>query len=176
VSDPLSHHPAAEALAALAARYTAALDAGLGASAGDLLRAVHPLLAQLYAAGVVLPDARPTDGPDLPDRRALEQERRQALGALLGGRCFYREVFDAYDFVEEPVVGDLSDDLAAVERELREGLDLWQVGRARDAVWAWQFSFETHWSEHATSALRAIRTLAYVYDLDGPPPARQADV
>lgn len=119
------------------------------------------------------PSPSPTSSPPLvPAWPGPEPWRtiRRTLAGLLGERRHYREVFDAYNFEDDPVIGDLADDLASVHRELWDGLRLWDAGRRRDAVWEWRFSFEAHWSEHATSALRAIRTLAFAHDLDRPPP------
>ncbi len=161
--------------AVLAEQYIALVESAAGGTAGAFLRAVHPLLARLYAGALARPDLEPSGGPDA--ERAGERERvaRLALGALIGERRLYREVFDAYDFEGEPVVGDLADDFASVYGELWGGLQLWRQGRAQDAVWEWRFSFGVHWSEHATSALRALRTLAFVYDLDLKAPPADPD-
>lgn len=161
--------PAAREFAELARHFCGVVEAP-GSDGGALLRDVHPLLARLYAAALALPHADPSDGPGAAGAGAAEDRLRRTLAGLLGERCHYREVFDAYDFEEDPVVGDLADDLASIHRELWDGLRLWDGGRRQDAVWEWRFGFETHWSEHATGALRAIRTLAFVHHLDGPPP------
>ena len=161
---------------ALAERYSELVERAPSGTAGAFLRAAHPILARLYAAALELPAIESGGGSDAESLGEGERAVLLALGALIGSRRHYRELFDAYDFEAEPVVGDLADDLASVYGELWSGLQLWRAGRTEDAVWEWRFSFEVHWSEHATSALRALRTLAFVYDLDLPPTTSEPDV
>jgi Domain of unknown function (DUF5063) len=82
----------------------------------------------------------------------------------------YREVFDPYDeSIDKVVTGSLADDLSDIYVDLRQGEDFWSHGLFDEAVWQWRFGFESHWGEHATSALRAIRTLSASHDLRFPP-------
>lgn len=55
--------------------------------------------------------------------------------------------------------GDVLDDLADVWRDVRTGLDAYRVGRTSEACWQWRFSFRSHWSAHATEAMRVLFTL-----------------
>ncbi len=57
---------------------------------------------------------------------------------------------------EEPVVGDLADDLADMYRDIKAGLSLYDRGHRTEAVWAWRYSFQIHWGRHATNALYAL--------------------
>ena len=59
---------------------------------------------------------------------------------------------------EEPVVGDLADDLADMYRDIKTGLWLYENKHITEAVWSWRNSFQNHWGRHATSALYALHT------------------
>jgi hypothetical protein len=61
---------------------------------------------------------------------------------------------------EEPVVGDLADDLADIYRDLKAGLWLYDHGATREAVWTWRYYFRIHWGRHATNALYALHAWA----------------
>ena len=53
----------------------------------------------------------------------------------------------------------LSDDLADIWRDLKEGLLVYAKGteKARQhAIWMWTFEFHGHWAHHAVSALNAL--------------------
>lgn len=96
----------------------------------------------------------------------------RSLGAKIGAeRDCYSEVFDAYEQPrDEPVTGCLSDDFADIYLDLAEGLTKWNRGEHGEAVWHWRFSFNMHWGEHASGALRALHALAAWHDLWYPPP------
>jgi hypothetical protein len=150
-------------------------------STPDLLHHVHPLLAELYAAGFALPikpeSAYEDDDDDLdapspdPARVAQHTERWRAMFIALedqiGSRWnSYQEIFNPYaEPPEAPVTGSLADDLADIFLDLEDGEELWAEGKFDAAVWNWRFGFESHWGEHVTSALRALHTLAAVQDL-----------
>jgi hypothetical protein len=153
-------------------------------SAPELLHRAHDLLPQLYVAGLRLP-SKPAkaydeseDEANAPavdaEQVARHHERWQlvftALGERWGSRWdHYQEVFDPYaDPPEATVTGSLADDLSDIYLDLLEGAELWAASRQDEAVWEWRFGFETHWGEHVTGALRAIRTLAATYDLGFP--------
>ncbi|MEE2886876.1 MAG: DUF5063 domain-containing protein [Planctomycetota bacterium] len=57
---------------------------------------------------------------------------------------------------EEPVVGDLGDDLADIYRDLISGLSLHRNGHTKEAELDWHRSFESHWGRHASSAIQAL--------------------
>jgi hypothetical protein len=138
----------------------------------DRLRIIHGLLPRAYAAALALPlspvaDERP---PADAGRADTLPSGLNGLADVLGGRCSYREVFDPYSEKEEgEVVGDLIDDFQDIHRDLSSGLTLWREGKTADAAWEWRFSFETHWGEHATSAIRALYALSAWRDVPWPP-------
>lgn len=56
----------------------------------------------------------------------------------------------------ETGLGDLSEDLADIWRDLKPPLLLFDAGHIDAAVWEWRFHFQAHWGAHATAALRAL--------------------
>ncbi len=71
---------------------------------------------------------------------------------------FYRVVFDPHDLgaIDEPVMGNLADDLSDIFIDLAEGLDLADEGHLEEACFEWSFSYRSHWARHAVNALMAI--------------------
>lgn len=71
---------------------------------------------------------------------------------------YYRVVFDPFDFdaTDEPVTGDLHDDLADIYGDLWHGLQAHRSGEPLEALSIWIESYFFHWGHHATSALYAI--------------------
>jgi len=64
----------------------------------------------------------------------------------------------------EPVVGSLTDDLADIWRDLKPGVEAIGSGTTdsiRDVVWHWRSSFESHWGNHAVSAIGALHALCF---------------
>lgn len=58
--------------------------------------------------------------------------------------------------------GMLSDDLADIWQELKDGLltlDVEGPDRINDVVRHWRFSFECHWGDHAAGAISALHAL-----------------
>lgn len=94
-------------------------------------------------------------------------------------RDFYWAVFEPMELEQpEAVGGSLTDDLADVWRDLKPGLALLYGGDTRlvsEAVWQWRFSFETHWGQHAVSAIAALHALCYGQFADSSRPAREAN-
>lgn len=113
-------------------------------------------LLELYEAGSQLPQI---------EAEAIEHGQKQNRSKEWPGfERFdaYWEVFDPYE-ESQPVAGSLSDDVLDVYGDLQRGLALWDKGGATSndalrvsAIWAWRFSFEVHWGDHAIDALRAL--------------------
>jgi len=57
---------------------------------------------------------------------------------------------------EEPVMGDVIDDLADIYKDLKEGLWYLEQGSEDDAVFQWRFSLDVHWSRHIISTMYAL--------------------
>jgi hypothetical protein len=68
----------------------------------------------------------------------------------------YGEIFSPLVPPDEPVVGDLADDLVAIYRDVAAGLALYDASCIDDAIWQWGFNFQIHWGRHASSAIRAL--------------------
>ncbi|MFX3619084.1 MAG: DUF5063 domain-containing protein [Sporolactobacillus sp.] len=71
----------------------------------------------------------------------------------------YWEVFDPYH-LDEPLIGELSDDLSDIYIELKKGLQIYQKDKA-EALWYWKFGFDSHWGFHAIDALRALHYVIF---------------
>jgi Domain of unknown function (DUF5063) len=117
-------------------------------------------LAALYSAGLDLPSY----GKPATKRRAAaasvsDEEWRGVL------RCatklpfqYYSELFDPHKIPpEEPVTGNIADDLADIYRDVVVGARLFDAGDQAGALWQWVFHLAIHWGEHATSAMRALQ-------------------
>lgn len=114
------------------------------------------ILAELIHAALCLPDDGLADAGAEGFERADYKQVRAALPPL--PFQYYREVFDALDLqaTDEPVTGDLYDDLADIYRDLFEGLFIYRHVSPAEAERFWSQSFRYHWGEHATRALRAL--------------------
>jgi hypothetical protein len=70
---------------------------------------------------------------------------------------YYRTVFAPCDLdKEQPVTGDVHDDLADIYGELWHGLQALNRGDGIYAVQHWRESYFYHWGHHASSAIYAI--------------------
>ena len=74
---------------------------------------------------------------------------------------FYWQVFDPFDNEEEDkvVCGMIFDDLNDIYRDLREGLDEYEIGEIGDAVFDWKDGARGHWGDHAVSLIKALHWL-----------------
>ena len=113
----------------------------------------------LYAAALALPQPW-SEGvsiasaaePALAERLQVVRTRAAAFALQ-----HYSEIFSPLvQPLEPPVVGDLADDLVDIYRDVATGLCLYDAGGIDDALWQWGFRFQTHWGEHASSAIRAL--------------------
>jgi hypothetical protein len=130
-----------------------------------LLEVSQLLLAggRLGAIVDVVPEEEfePDAGPD-PDI----DELRAKLGKLLEPIDEYVEVFDPYGGEPEVVACRLSDDLSDVAADLLHGLQHFRAGRSIEALWWWQFSYLSHWGNHASTSLRALQSIVAHVRLD----------
>jgi hypothetical protein len=67
-------------------------------------------------------------------------------------------VLDPFEF-EEPVCGDLRDDLQDIYDDLRTGIREYEAGRKNNAIWDWKFGVDNHWGQHAVDAIRALNSI-----------------
>ena len=57
---------------------------------------------------------------------------------------------------EEPVTGDVIDDLADIYKDLKFGLWYLSKGSEVDDVFLWRFNLGVHWARHAMGAMYAL--------------------
>jgi hypothetical protein len=105
--------------------YCSLIEAADALPRGQFVWQVGDRLTRLYAGATALPETDPTgiEGPEdrIGDAEsfALEQRLREKLGDL----DRYRRVYDPYDATETGVEGSLSDDLADIYRDVKNGVD-----------------------------------------------------
>ena len=116
-------------------------------------------VARLYTEALELPQPwservssrQDVEPRTLQERLALVRERAAAIPLQ-----HYSEIFSPLVPPDEPVVGDLADDLVAIYRDVALGLHLHECGCVDDALWQWGFNFQARWGKHASSAIRAL--------------------
>ncbi len=130
---------------------------GIGAGHVGARKALEQI-TQLYVAGLALP--QPWSSGCSEDHDAYEvpaEELRTVVTSCVGLPFdFYWEVIDPLETPAENGVGSLSDDIGDIYRDVVSGLVEFEAGRSAEAQWEWSFNFESHWGEHATSAMRAL--------------------
>ena len=145
----------------VARSYCSAIDSHAESQLRAFLEQLELLLPQLVAGVLSLPDVQ-RFGPAPPefDHRKTWKPVCDCLAEYLGEQRRYWTVFDpTKPTKDDPVVGDLADDLADVYCDLRRGLDAWEAADAAsrlEIIWTWRFDYESHWGQHAVDALRAI--------------------
>jgi len=73
-------------------------------------------------------------------------------------------MFDPFDQGEcKPVTGSLSDGLADIYFDVKEGLMRIPADGEVPAhvIWAWAFGLEIHWGKHAVEAIAALHALLF---------------
>ncbi len=91
---------------------------------------------------------------------------------LLQDQVWYWAYFDPSeptDSKEEPIMGNLADDLTDIYRDIKPGLKAWDSMDDKllpEIVFDWKFPlFGCHWGVHAVSAIRALHPLCYLRGL-----------
>jgi hypothetical protein len=128
----------------------------IGAEAAHARRALC-LLVDLYAAALTLPESPPC-GSEV-EALHVAQDDWQRLYARFGSLPFgyYGVVYDPHTVPpDQPLVGDLADDLADIYRDIKNGLMLWTAGHQVQAVWHWRHHFGFHWGRRGVDAIRAL--------------------
>lgn len=126
-------------------------------------------VAQMCVAGaqlgartdVILDDGEEPGVDGAPDLDAVREGLARQLDPVDG----YAEVFDPYAD-DPPVPYRLSDDLADMGQDLMRGLLHFDGGRAREALWWWQFTYFNSWGGSAGAALRALQSIVAHVRLD----------
>lgn len=116
-------------------------------------------LCRLYAQALLLPEAQSENDNGLPELSADALENAASNLAAFSGR-YYREVFDPDPLLgDEPVMGDIGDDLLDTYKDVRAGLVLFDRGEVSEALWHWSFLHRIHWGRHVAGALYALHCL-----------------
>jgi hypothetical protein len=151
----------ADSFACTAAAFCHALTSPELKPAAQFLADLHVLLAALYRDALTLPDVGAGD-PDLePAQGAWSQQSVYSrLGDHLGELRYYDDTFNPTRRGHDQLVtSDLADDFADIYGDLMDGVAAWEtgdIGTRRSAVWAWRFTFWSHWGQHASGALRCL--------------------
>ena len=129
----------------------------------DVYATILERLAALYAAGRRLERVEPATELDLPDRPTMEEEATltRRLSDLFEPRNLYWLVEPFEGKPEKNVLaGTISEDLASVWRDVKEGLLALEAGVPDDdVVWDWCFGVDAHWGRHAVDALAVLHKL-----------------
>lgn len=68
----------------------------------------------------------------------------------------YEGTGDGLNEPDNPVMGDLVDDIYDISNDLKTGYEFYDKGMMHQAVFVWRLLFISHWGEHAAQALYAI--------------------
>jgi len=118
------------------------------------------LLCQLYAAALALPEAPPENEQGLPDIPPIALDSARTNLSSFAGR-YYREFFDPEPTLDdEPVMGDIGDDLLDIYKDIRAGLVLYEREEVEEALWHWSFLHRIHWGRHVVGAMFALHCLS----------------
>jgi hypothetical protein len=145
---PPASTPAVTAFAGAARRFCVFVATGAERPVRAHLEEARTHLAELVYLATLLPDGD-ADGPDAP----TQTPTASAQGLDAHDACW--EVVDPYED-SRAALGSLTDDLLDIDRDLREGLAVYDAGHPGAAAWLWRFGLEAHWGDHAVSALRAL--------------------
>jgi hypothetical protein len=128
----------------------------------DEVLAAHRMLAdlQLNVLSLRIPDVDETVEPD-----RLTQADWSAVRDNLNRLPVdsYWKIFDVFT-EESPVFCTISDDLADIYGDLKEGLRIFDLGHISEAVWQWRFLYFIHWGRNLTGAQTALHQ--YLFESD----------
>jgi hypothetical protein len=127
----------------------------------DFFEQLEPLRPKLVAGVLSLPGVQRFGPPQRElDRRSIWKPVCDSLAEYLGEHRRYWTVVDPIKPTkDDPLLGDMADDLADIYCDLRRGLDAWETAAAAtrlEIIWTWRFAYESHWGQHAVDALGTI--------------------
>jgi hypothetical protein len=185
ISGKSEHDPDVMSFVEVAQDFCRLLERKTRLSPRGFLRRVLKSTVALYGAGLKLPNVDPDRGyhpggqwfeknKRLPiqeliklDPQVQEHSRRHKLILRkiirsLGGELRYQIVFDPFQD-RETVSSTLSDDLAGIYCDVKEGLLNIKSSRrvSSSVIWQWKCDFESHWGRHAVSAINAMHCRLY---------------
>lgn len=149
-----------EELATVASQFVQWMESGPLPARQELVTA-RTLLAKLYLAGLELPELEPGEDYGWVPNSGLEMYKKAHSRLSSLPFQYYSLVFNAFEVpAQEPVTGDLHDDLADIYCDLKAGLEYWAHRERENAAFAWKSSFRYHWGRHATHAMVAMHQFA----------------
>ena len=104
------------------------------------------------------------DMEDYEDEKSIKRKKKLNRSICFDSRYkYYYTVFFPYagvrdrnDLSDEPVMGNLEDDIYDICDDLQEGLNFYENRMIYRAVYVWRLHFFSHWGEHASQALYAM--------------------
>lgn len=116
-------------------------------------------LARLHAAALALPEVDSGYCDGLPEIQDAHFQAARANVAWFSG-MYYRECFDPDPLLaDEPVLGDVGDDLLDTYQDIKRGLLHFDRSEPIEALWFWSFNHQIHWGRHAVGAMYALQCL-----------------
>ncbi len=119
----------------------------------DAVPVLIEMLMTLYISAMSLPATE-------PETNELSSDISEAVSIRFSEQIptMYWEIFDPY-VDEEPVCGDLLDDLSDIAADLRDGMKEYETGRFGNAIFEWKFGLNNHWGQHIVDALKALHSI-----------------
>lgn len=149
-----------EAFLPSAKRFLAWADQAAADADAPPLRELHALLGDLQVAASRLPTEvgerhlTVEDAPTCDHQTAWKLVQRIFRNSTVNAYCV---VFDALDAADrKAVMTRLEDDVADIYADVLDGILLYELGRFGDALWAWQFTYWSHWGRHLAHAQAAV--------------------
>lgn len=119
----------------------------------DIVPYLIELLMKLYISATHLPETDPETIDSLsPDSGNLSIKLEKQISST------YWEVYDPY-VDEQPICGDLADDLSDIANDLKKGMREYEANRFGNAVFEWKLGLNSHWGQHVVDALRALHAV-----------------
>jgi hypothetical protein len=145
--------PTVDQFADVARRYCAWIEDD-GDGLIDVIQA-RRLLAELQLTALGLPDLDGGDHQKIHKPAPILRERVLRRASTVPFQRYWN-MFDPLKEDQQPVCGDLSDDLADIWLDLWEGLYLFDASHRLEANFHWRVLYDSHWGQHLLDAQRAI--------------------
>ena len=163
-TEDVSENPEVISFIASAKRFCRFVEDSRSLPVSEFLMQSAKILPELYINGANLPEVE-TDSEDALAHSITHDQWKILFDDLkdyFGKYDFYLETFDPTNLKEEGTVGSsLSDDLADIHRDIKNGLAMMGKIELNEIVWHWKFNFNIHWGDHLTDALRVIHRLVF---------------
>jgi hypothetical protein len=139
---------AIEAFVAAARRFVRFVEDSEALSREAFVRDAQSSMLDLYTTAMLLDPGQPTDDPEPPSSMTTDEWWN-----------LFQRLQRQLEPLDSVVDGSLSDDIADVYRDLRNGFLSYDSGDVDEAVWSWRTEFESHWGRHAAHAIYVLQVL-----------------